>query len=298
MLAAGGSTGDRESPQHAGPVREPPVRPPPGTVDAGKRNVLGVLVDAIDYDAATERVVVAARQRRPLALTALAVHGVMTGVEDPLHNARLNAFDVVAPDGQPVRWALNLLHGTKLRDWVSGPELVLRVLGRMAEEGLPVYLYGSTPEILAQLSASLTRMFPGLRIAGAEPSKFRTAQPGEDAVIAERIVGSQARLVLVGLGCPRQEVFVHAMRPLLDVPLMAVGAAFDYHAGRMRRPPRWMQRHGLAWLWRRMLEPRRLWRRYLILNPQYLVRLAAQKAGLWNPHAPAPTLGRSDVFTV
>jgi exopolysaccharide biosynthesis WecB/TagA/CpsF family protein len=197
-----------------------------------------------------------------------------------------------------VRWALNLLHGTKLRDWVRGPELVLRVLGRMAGEGLPVYLYGSTPEILAGLAASLTGMFPGLRIAGAEPSKFRTARPGEDTEIAGRILDSQARLVLVGLGCPRQETFVHAMRPLLDVPLMAVGAAFDFHAGRVRRAPRWMQRSGLAWLWRLMLEPRRLWRRYVILNPQYLVRLAAQKVRLWNPDPPAPTHRRPAAFAV
>jgi hypothetical protein len=120
LVTAGGSNGRRAARQRAGPVLQPPERPPAGTVDAGKRNVLGVLVDALDYDAATEKVVVAARQRRPLALTALAVHGVMTGVGDPPHNARLNAFDVVVPDGQPVRWALNLLHGTKLRDWVSG----------------------------------------------------------------------------------------------------------------------------------------------------------------------------------
>jgi exopolysaccharide biosynthesis WecB/TagA/CpsF family protein len=298
MLTADGFTGPRGSARYAGPAREPPERPPPGAIDAGKRNVLGVLVDALDYEAATDKVVVAARERRPFALTALAVHGVMTGVQDPLHNARLNAFDVVAPDGQPVRWALNLLHGTKLREWVSGPELVLRVLRRMAEDGLPVYLYGSTPDVLGQLSASLTRMFPGLLIAGAEPSKFRAARPGEDKVIAARIVRSQARLVLVGLGCPRQETFVHAMRPLLDMPLMAVGAAFDYHAGRMRRSPGWMQRYGLAWLWRLMVEPRRLWRRYLILNPGYLVRLAAQKVGLWNPDALAPTYRRADVFAV
>ncbi|NJC65879.1 WecB/TagA/CpsF family glycosyltransferase [Planosporangium flavigriseum] len=267
-------------------------------MDAGKRNVLGVLVDALDYDAATEKVVAAARQGRPFALTALAVHGVMTGVADRPHNSRLNAFDVVAPDGQPVRWALNLLHGTKLRDWVSGPELVVRVLSRMADEGLPVYLYGSTPEVLGRLSASLSRRFPGLRIAGAEPSKFRPALPGEDRAIAERIARSQARLVLVGLGCPRQEIFVHALRPLLDLPLMAVGAAFDYHAGRMRSAPRWMQRSGLAWAWRLMLEPRRLWRRYLILNPEYLARLAAQKVGLWKPAAAAPTDRPAHVFTV
>jgi N-acetylglucosaminyldiphosphoundecaprenol N-acetyl-beta-D-mannosaminyltransferase len=264
----------------------------------GKRNVLGVLVDALDYDAAVAKVIAAARARRPFALTALAVHGVMTGVEDPLYNARLNAFDAVVPDGQPVRWALNLLHGAKLRDWVSGPELVSRVLRQMADEGLPVYLYGSTPRTITQLSAVLTRTFPTLRIAGAEPSKFRPARPGEDETIAARIEGSGARLVLVGLGCPRQEVFVHAMRPLLDVPLMAVGAAFDYHAGRVRQAPRWMQRYGLAWLWRLLLEPRRLWQRYLILNPEYLVRLAAQKSRLWNPPAPPPTHRRPNILPV
>lgn len=97
-----------------------------------KRNVLGVCVDATDYAGATEAVVAAAHERRPLALTALAVHGVMTGVLDPAHNARLNSFDVVTPDGQPVRWALNLLHGAGLTDRVYGPELTLRVLARFA----------------------------------------------------------------------------------------------------------------------------------------------------------------------
>jgi exopolysaccharide biosynthesis WecB/TagA/CpsF family protein len=135
-------------------------------------------------------------------------------------------------------------------------------------------------------------MFPDLKIAGAEPSKFRPARPGEDVEIATRIGDSGARLVLVGLGCPRQEVFAYAMRPLLDMPLMAVGAAFDYHAGELRTPPPWMQRHGLEWLWRLGLEPKRLWRRYLVLNPAYLARLAAQKTRLWHATPPAPATER------
>ncbi|MGC4886024.1 WecB/TagA/CpsF family glycosyltransferase [Micromonospora sp. DT227] len=263
-----------------------------------KRNVLGVGVDATDYARATEAVVDAARERRPLALTALAVHGVMTGVLDPAHNARLNAFDVVTPDGQPVRWALNLLHGAGLTDRVYGPELTLRVLARFADEGLPVYLYGSTEETLSRLIPALERKFPALKIAGVEPSKFRAVQPGEDAEIADRIRSSGARLVLVGLGCPRQEVFAYAMRPLLDMPLMAVGAAFDYHAGLLRNPPPWMQRAGLEWFWRLGLEPKRLWRRYVILNPAYLARLAAQKTGLWKATPPAPATGRPSTFDV
>jgi exopolysaccharide biosynthesis WecB/TagA/CpsF family protein len=256
-------------------------------IDAGKRSVLGVLVDVVDYQAATARVLSAARERRPLALTALAVHGVMTGVRDPAHAARLNSFDLATPDGQPVRWALNRLHGTRLGDRVYGPELTARVLAGCTAEGLPVYLYGSTRTTLDRLEARLENRFQGLKIAGTEPSKFRATTPGEADRIAGRIRSSGARVVLVGLGCPRQEVFVYAMRSRLDLPLLAVGAAFDYHAGLLRTPPAWMQRSGLEWLWRLGLEPRRLWRRYVLLNPAYLTRLAAQRAGLWRP-APAP----------
>ena len=267
-------------------------------IDQGKRNVLGVYVNAIDYEAATDKVVAAARDGRPLALTALAVHGVMTGVQDRAHEARLNSFDVVTPDGQPVRWALNLLHRARLADRTYGPTLTLKVIERMAAEGLPVYLYGSTQEVLDKLIAQLTTAYPGIKIAGSEPSKFRAVEPGEPEQIADRIKRSGARLVLVGLGCPRQEIFTHAMRPLLPMPLMAVGAAFDYHAGGLRKPPPWMQRNGLEWLWRLGLEPKRLWRRYLILNPAYLARLTAQATHLWKATPAEPTTTPADTFAV
>lgn len=267
-------------------------------ISQGKRSVLGVLVDAVDYDAAADQVVAAARERRPFALTALAVHGVMTGVLDKAHNARLNSFDLVTPDGQPVRWALNLLHRAGLTDRVYGPELTLRVLRRAATEGLPIYLYGSTDATLGRLVPRLREMFPALQIAGMESSKFRAVQPGEESAIAERITRSGARVVLVGLGCPRQEVFAYAMRPLLDMPLLAVGAAFDYHAGQLRNPPAWMQKYALEWLWRLGLEPKRLWRRYIILNPAYLLRLGAQKSGLWKATPPAAATERVTDFAV
>ncbi|MCW2643141.1 MAG: glycosyltransferase [Dactylosporangium sp.] len=265
-------------------------------IDQGKRNVLGVLVNVIDYEAATEKVLAAAREQRPLTLTALAVHGVMTGVEDPAHNARLNSFDVVTPDGQPVRWALNLLHGAGLTERVYGPDLTLEVLRGCAAEGLPVYLYGSTTETLDRLVPALTDLFPALKIAGIEPSKFRALRPGEDLDLAERIKASGARVVLVGLGCPRQEIFAYAMRPLLNAPLLAVGAAFDYHAGQLRKPPAWMQKYGLEWLWRLGLEPGRLWKRYLLLNPAYVARLVAQKLKLWRATPPAPATERLPTF--
>jgi N-acetylglucosaminyldiphosphoundecaprenol N-acetyl-beta-D-mannosaminyltransferase len=263
-----------------------------------KGNVLGVLVDETTYAEAADAVLAAAREGRPFALTALAVHGVMTGVQDRAHGARLNSFDLVTPDGQPVRWALNLLHRAGLTDRVYGPTLTLRVLAEAADEGLPVYLYGSTDETLDRLVPKLQEMFPALKIAGREPSKFRAAQEGEPERIAARIIDSGARIALVGLGCPRQEAFAYAMRPLLPMPLLAVGAAFDYHAGQLRKPPRWMQRYGLEWLWRLGLEPGRLWKRYLLLNPAYLALLGAQKTGLWRAAPPPPATERLTHFAV
>jgi exopolysaccharide biosynthesis WecB/TagA/CpsF family protein len=267
-------------------------------VTTTKRNVLGVGVDAVDYATAVDRIMAAAHERRPYAVTALAVHGVMTGVQDRAHNARLNSFDLVTPDGQPVRWALNLLHGAGLTDRVYGPTLTLKVVERCAAEGLPVYLYGSTQPTLDRLVPALERMFPALKLAGVEASKFRSNQPGEDVEIADRIRSSGARVVLVGLGCPRQEIWTYAMRPLLDMPMLAVGAAFDYHAGLLKNPPAWMQRYALEWLWRLGLEPKRLWKRYVLLNPAYLARLAAQKSGLWKAVPPAPTTEPVPSFAV
>jgi exopolysaccharide biosynthesis WecB/TagA/CpsF family protein len=257
-------------------------------IDKGKSSVLGVLVDAVDYEAATARVLAAAREGRPRAVTARAGAGGMTGVQDKTHGARLNSFDLVTPDGQPVRWALNSLHKAALADRVYGPDLTRDVLAAAAAEGLPVYLYGSTEPTLERLSNALHAQFPELKIVGSEPSKFRLAADGEAEEIAGRIRDSGARVVLVGLGCPRQEQFVYAMRPLVDAPLLAVGAAFDYHAGQLRKPPPWMQKRGLEWLWRLGLEPRRLWRRYLLLNPAYLARLAAQKTRVWKAAPPPP----------
>lgn len=245
-------------------------------IDGGKRNILGVLVDAVDYDAALERIVAAAKARSPLAVSALAVHGVMTGVLDPSHRYRLNHFDLIVPDGQPVRWALNWLHRAKLPHRVYGPTLMLKTCQRAADEGLSVFLYGGTSELLAALRANLERMFPSLQIAGTEPSQFRRVTVAETGEIVEKILASDASITFVGLGCPRQEVFAFELRHALCMPLLAVGAAFNFHAGELAQAPSYLQARGLEWLYRLLHEPRRLWRRYLLLNPLYLTLLALQ----------------------
>jgi N-acetylglucosaminyldiphosphoundecaprenol N-acetyl-beta-D-mannosaminyltransferase len=259
-----------------------------GMIDQGKKNVLGVDVNVIDYEGATRRIVEAARNQRPLSATALAVHGVMTGVSDPRHRFRLNHFDLVTPDGQPVRWAMKLLHGVALPDRVYGPTLTLHVCKRAAVESLPIYLYGSTRPIVEKMAQNLGRRFPGLQIAGVEPSKFRQTTSSEKQELVARIRRSGAAVTFVGLGCPRQEVFAYEYRDDLAMPVIAVGAAFDYHAGIRSEPPMWIQNAGLQWLYRLGQDPRRLWRRYLITNTKFVSLLALQSAGVWRPPSDPP----------
>jgi N-acetylglucosaminyldiphosphoundecaprenol N-acetyl-beta-D-mannosaminyltransferase len=248
-------------------------------------NVCGITVAAVEMPEAVEVVLAAARTRAPLAVSALAVHGVMTGVESDTHRARLNEMDMVVPDGQPVRWALNLLYRYGLKERVFGPILMLELCEAAAREGLSIYLYGSTPETLAALEEKLVARFPGLRIAGRRPSRFGTLDQAAKEEVAAEIRESGAAICFVGLGCPRQETFSWAMRDLVGVPVLAVGAAFDFNADLARQAPAWMQRNGLQWLHRLAGDPRRLWRRYLLLNPAYVALLTAQTLRLWRPQA-------------
>ncbi len=245
-----------------------------------KKNVLGVLVDAVDYEKAVGTVIESAVEGNPLSVTALAVHGVMTGVRDDSYRAILNTLDLVCPDGQPVRWALNGLYHAGLLDRVYGPNLMLEVCRRAAAEKLPIYFYGSKTETLHALNRSLCAHFPNLQIAGMRASLFRTLSSEEIADIAESIRVSGARIVFCGLGCPRQEIWVHEFKKVLSMPLIAVGAAFDFHAGLLAQAPSWMQRMGLEWIFRLRCEPLRLWRRYLILNPLYVLHFLLQWSGL------------------
>jgi N-acetylglucosaminyldiphosphoundecaprenol N-acetyl-beta-D-mannosaminyltransferase len=252
-------------------------------IDEGKRNLLGVLVDAVDYEAAAERIVSAAKAGRPYGVSTLAVHGVMTAVGNRTQRYRVNALDLVTPDGQPVRWGLNVLHRAGLPDRVYGPTLMLEVCRRASEEALPIYLYGSTSEVVGRLAKDLEVRFPGLQVAGAEASRFRTVSPDEKEEITARVVSSGARITFVGLGCPRQEVFAFEYREGLRMPVVAVGAAFDYHAGLAKEPSLRVQRLGLQWAYRLAQDPRRLWRRYLLLNPTYLFLLMLQASKAWHP---------------
>jgi N-acetylglucosaminyldiphosphoundecaprenol N-acetyl-beta-D-mannosaminyltransferase len=248
-------------------------------IDLGKRTVLGVAVDITDYESAVDRIVDAAKKKKPFAVTALPVHGIMTGALDSQHRYRLNTFDLLVPDGQPVRWALNLIHGVGLRERVYGPTLMLSLCERLAEEGLPIYLFGSRQETIDLLSERLRQRFPSLRIAGSQPGRFKVMSQNERDEIVRAISESGAAVVFVGLGCPRQEIWAYENRAAVSVPAVCVGAAFDFHAGTVAQAPPSLQRVGLEWAYRFAHEPKRLWRRYMLLNPMYVGMVAAQATG-------------------
>lgn len=249
-------------------------------INFGKFNLLGVNICAVDYESAIASIVDAAQRRVPLGVSALAVHGVMTGVMDDEHRHRLNDLELVVPDGQPVRWGLNLMYRTGLKDRVYGPNLMLETCQAAAREGISIFLFGGTEELLERLNRKLTQQIPSLKIAGQLASKFRTISDSEKREIIETIQASGAGITMVGLGCPRQEVWTYEFKDHLRMPVLAVGAAFNFHAGTLAQAPKQMQRLGLEWLFRLFREPRRLWKRYVLLNPYYMFLFLLQWTGL------------------
>ena len=265
------------------PAAGPPANAPPADWPP-KLPVFGVGISPTTYAEAADCVVRAGAERRSAAVSAFAVHALVEAARDPELRAAADRSEMVTPDGQPVRWALNALHGTALPERVYGPTLTLEICRLAAERGVSVYLYGGTEAVSEKLAARLAERFPALTIAGREsPPFFPLGDPrteAEDAAAVGRIRASGAQIVFVGLGCPKQDFFADRVRDRLDAPLVCVGAAFDFHAGVKTVAPRWMQDRGLEWLYRLASEPRRLWRRYLVTNSIYLARLAGSAANV------------------
>ncbi len=203
-------------------------------------------------------------------VTALAVHGLIEGYRNAELKQQINSIDLIVPDGQPIRWAMNWFYKTHLNDRVYGPTLTLDVLREAAERKIPVFFYGSEQLTLNKLANNLQEKFPQLQIAGIQPDRFRESTDAEKELDRQKIIASGARLVFVGRGCPRQERWVAENKNHLPAVLLAVGAAFDFHAGTVKQAPVWIQKRGLEWLYRLVQEPKRLWKRYLTTNTYFL----------------------------
>ena len=222
-----------------------------------------------------------AEAHHSFGVSALAVHGLVTSVREKEIGDRVKKIDLVVPDGQPVRWALNSIHNVGLKDRVYGPTLTLHVLEKASQQKLNVYLYGSTEDTIKRFSAHIESNYPGVTICGVHPDRFRDATPEEDAADIKKINAAGAHIVLVGRGCPRQEVWVADHLGTVHAAMMAVGAAFDFHAGTLEQAPKWMQDHGLEWFYRLLKEPRRLWKRYMVTNSYFIYLFFRYKLFKW-----------------
>ena len=235
-----------------------------------KVSVFGVKYAVVDYTIATNLIILRALKREKCGVSALAVHGLMEAQNDSRFKEQVNQLDLVVPDGQPIRWAMNAYYDCGLKDRVYGPGLTVKVLEEGNEHGLRLFLFGSKLETLELLAKNIAAKYPKIQLVGMKEDRFREATEEEDQADIDYINSFNPNLVLVGRGCPRQEKWVSNHLETITVPMMAVGAAFDFLAGTLDQAPAWMQNNGLEWLYRLFKEPARLWKRYLFTNTQFL----------------------------
>jgi N-acetylglucosaminyldiphosphoundecaprenol N-acetyl-beta-D-mannosaminyltransferase len=235
-------------------------------------DVQGTAIDAGGFDAAVERILAWAHAGEARIVCCCNVHSVVTAQREPAFAAALAAADLATPDGAPVAWLMRR-RGAAAQQRVSGPDLMQACLARAASEALPVALMGATTLTLERLRAELQHRWPALRLVASISPPFRTLSAAEDAALVDQLRASGARLVFVGLGCPKQELWMAAHRGQLDAVMLGVGAAFDFLAGTQKRAPPWMRRVGLEWLHRLGQSPLRLGWRYLNTNSAFVWRL-------------------------
>ncbi len=237
-----------------------------------KSTVLGVPLAATDYEGAIACAKGWAAERdRAYTIAATATHPITTARHDPAFRATLGSLDLILPDGMPLIWVMNRQVTPPLRDRIYGPTFMLRLLEATAGEPWSHLFVGATDDILADLRARLLERFPTLLIAGTYSPPFGAWGAEVDEHIVGLIRSTGAQFVWVALGSPKQEGWLARMKAKLPPGVyIAVGAAFAFHAGRLKQAPAWMQRRGLEWLYRLVAEPRRLWRRYLVCNTLFV----------------------------
>ena len=241
-------------------------------------NLLGVKISTLSLIETVDFIAESVGARGLVAISPSPVYTVMQGHERPEVRAALNS-NLATPDGMPVVWALRMLGHRAER--VYGPDLMLAVCERSAREGWSHFFFGGAPGVAEMLAAEMRRRFPALAVAGVLCPPFRALTSEEEEAMLAHLNGSGAQIVWVGLGSPKQDLWMAQYRPRLRPPvLVGVGAAFDFFTGRTPQAPRWMRRGGLEWLFRLASEPRRLWRRYVIYNPKFVWEVTRQRLGL------------------
>ncbi|NLT23415.1 MAG: WecB/TagA/CpsF family glycosyltransferase [Syntrophorhabdus sp.] len=243
-----------------------------------KTQVLDVSIHALSWHAVLKSIAGWVSRRESRVVCLCNVHSVVTAGRNAEFARVVTEADIAAPDGAPIAWMISRLRNTE-QPRINGPDLMLRYCGEAQARSEPIFLYGASELTLASLKENLLQAYPGLQIAGAISPPFRPLTPEEDSSIVARINASGARVVFVSLGCPKQELWMAEHRNRIRAVMIGVGAAFDYHAGTLKRAPRLMQNLGLEWFHRFLSEPRRLWRRYLVTNTIFMARAFLQLIG-------------------
>ena len=247
---------------------------------AMNEKIIGVRVDRTSYQAAVDLVLNWAQKHESRYVCAANVHMVMEAYDSPKFHEVLNRADLVTPDGMPLVWMLRQL-GAKDQTRVYGPDLLLWVVRPAAQKKITVGFYGGSQEVLNTMVNGLKIRHPDIDVSYAYSPPFRPLSPEEKQKVIKEINASGVSILFVGLGCPRQEYWMAENREYIKSVMIGVGAAFDFHAGRKAQAPSWMQGLGLEWLFRLLVEPRRLWKRYLYHNPRFLVLAFLQLTGLY-----------------
>jgi N-acetylglucosaminyldiphosphoundecaprenol N-acetyl-beta-D-mannosaminyltransferase len=243
-------------------------------------NVLGVGISVINLRTALAAIAAAVRDRRKGYVCVTGVHGVMEAQNDPGFRKILNGAFLCTPDGMPMVW-LGRLRGHRDMSRVYGPDLMIKVCAWSEKNGGRHFFFGGATGVAEQLREKLKAIFPDLQVVGCYTPPFRPLTAGEEKQLQDTIRAVKPDILWVGLSTPKQEKFMAEFLPRLDVTLMiGVGAAFDFHSGRVKQAPRWMQRTGLEWFYRLCQEPGRLAKRYMLNNPLFVVKIAGQLCGL------------------
>lgn len=232
--------------------------------------VIGIPISLTSYGDSTREIISWAKMAQNRYVCAANVHMLMEAHDSPEFNKIVNSADLVTPDGMPLVWMMRL-KGIKDQERVYGPTLMLHCLETATRDKIPVGFYGSSSEVLILLVDKMKDRYPGLQVAYSYSPPFRELFAAEDQDICQQIQNSGARILFVGLGCPKQEFWMANHRDRVNVVMVGVGAAFDFHAGVKPQSPAWLQAVGLEWLFRLFHEPRRLAKRYLYNNPRFVL---------------------------
>jgi N-acetylglucosaminyldiphosphoundecaprenol N-acetyl-beta-D-mannosaminyltransferase len=237
--------------------------------------ILGMRIDPTSYNQVCTKIMGWATNCESRLVCAANVHLVMTAHDDPDYRIMINAADLVTPDGMPLVWTLRLM-GYKNQERVYGPTLTTKLLPLLAAQDLPIGFLGSSPEVLEKLQQRVRQKHPGINIVYAYSPPFRELTLKEDQAIVDAINHAGVRVLFVGLGCPKQEIWMHQHKDKVQAVMLGVGAAFDFIAGVKPQAPLWVQRMGMEWFYRLATEPKRLWRRYVYNNPRFVLLVARE----------------------